>query len=136
MFEAVVPVSSKSVSIPSEWLDPSYTDKRFTEVGSGRTIFLLSGIVTLEHHGVKMIEGAQYEYSDRLLQHVGYDALHGAQKEAKEAVGNNDTAAYYEAVLQKAFENPNIDLQHIIAGVMGDGYSYHVYGFVNKPSEA
>ena len=134
-FGEVIPVRSKIQYIPYEMRDPHYTDERFTRRVGGLTIFLAAGLVTVEQLGVDTVEGANYIYSDRLLKWYGIDKTRQAHEEALQAIGDNDTAAYYEAMLQRVYEDPTVVLQHIVAGVnAASGYSYHVYGTVSGSS--
>lgn len=116
--------------------DPHYTDERFTRAMGGKTIFLAEGLVVAQSSfGGEHVEGAFYNYSDRLRQGFGYDKVRAAHEDAREALGNNDTAAYYEAMLQRVYEDPSTVLQHMIAGVnVSNGYSYHVYGTISGSS--
>lgn len=127
----VTPIRSKELEIPYYMRDPHYTDERFTRTIGGRTIFLAEGLVTTYQHGIDRVDGAFYNYSDRIEQGYGLDKVREARQEALEQVGNRDTAAFYEAMLQRVYEEPELVLQHIIAGVnQGNGYPYHLYGTV------
>ncbi|HUC87779.1 MAG TPA: hypothetical protein VMR95_01350 [Candidatus Binatia bacterium] len=132
----IVPICSKIQYIPGEYRDPHYTDERFTRAMGGKTIFLAEGLVAVRSNfGGEHVEGAHYNYSDRISQGFGYKKVRAAHEEAREAVGNNDTAAYYEAMLQRVYEDPATELQHLIAGVNNaTGYSYHIYGTVSGSS--
>ena len=131
----VVPIRLKTQRIPGEYRDPHYTDKRFTRAMGGKTIFLAEGLVTVQTFGGETVEGALYNYSDRIWQGFESKLVQRAYDEASEVIGNNDTAAFYEAMLQRVYGDPTTELQHVIAGVNNaTGYSYHVYGTVSGSS--
>lgn len=134
-YGSVEPIRSRIEEIPGYMRDPHYTDERFTRQMGGRTIYLAQGLVTVEHFGTETVEGAHYNYSDRILQWYGYDKVQQAWNETKEQVGDKITAEFYETWLQHVYDDPTASLQHIIAGVnVGNGYSYRVFGTVSEAS--
>lgn len=129
----VEPIRSRTQEIPHYMRDPHYTDERFTRSSNGRTIYLAPGLVMVEHYGTETVEGAHYNYSDRISQWYGHDKVQRAWHEARERVGNTVTAKLYETWLQHVYEDPTTSLQHIIAGVnVSNGYSYRVFGTVSE----
>jgi hypothetical protein len=54
-----------------------------------------------------------------------------ATKEALDKTGNNNTAAYYEAMLQFALQDDELDLQHIATAVTMDRQPLHMYGYMS-----
>lgn len=126
-------IRSKTQQIPGSLLDPYYTDERFTRSRGGRTIFLDSGLVAVKSEfGSEYVEGAHYNYSDRLSLGYGFDHVEAARDEAFEEIGNRNTAVFFEAFLQKVYNDPTALLQHIMAGVnASSGFSYKVFGTVS-----
>ncbi len=135
-FGKIRPITSRTQPIPYEMRNPHYTDERFTRKSGGLTIYLAEGLVLAkDDFGDEHVKGAHYNHSDVISQYFGYDEVRRAHEEAREAVDNNDTAAYYEAMLQNVYGDPSTILQHIIAGVnVGNGNPYHVYGTVSGSS--
>lgn len=126
----VRPIRSKTEPIPATHLMPLYNDVRFSHSFAGRTIFLAEGLVTVETNLGDAVEGLTYEHSDIISQDFGWERIGAAREAARAAIGNTNTAAYYEAVLQEVYHDPTAELQHIIAGLedMGSNFFYHVYG--------
>jgi hypothetical protein len=134
-FGVIEPIRSKTETIPYEMRDPHYTDERFTRRSGGLTIFLASGLEVVQQFGVDHVEGAFYNYSDRIRQGFGYVKVRTAIEKAQEEVGNDDTALFYETWLKDVYDDPTVELQHIITGVKpSDGYSYQVYGTMSGSS--
>jgi len=126
--------SNKVASIPYDRLHPHYTDRRFTDVAFGAvTVFVAEGQRTaLTSIGTQEVEGAHYNYSDRLWSQY-HDAMPAASARAKAAVGNTDSPRYFEELLRDLMQNPNLQLVHILTGVnRGNGYDYQVFGHIDQ----
>jgi len=128
----VEPVRHKTDVIPVPMLNPHYTDKRFTQIGA-RTIYLAAELFLPEDHDkltVPGLAGIHYNYSDNLYGAYGYDSVQASRERAEAQVGNRNTPAFFELMLQQVYEDETVELQHMMAGVNvgGDGFSYHVYG--------
>ena len=124
----ITPVRSKVIEIPRQNLNPHYTGDRFKGITGGLTVFLAGGKKTTEQHGFPFVEDCTYNYDDRLAQWYG-DDYYNARKEAAELAGSQGTGRFFELVLQTVFDDPTMELQHIVSGVNhGNGYPYHVYG--------
>lgn len=135
--EATYIIRNKEEPIPSQLWNPHYSDRYFTDKSGGRTIFLAPGLVTVEEYGVDKVDGLEYNYSDRIAQWVGHEAMDRATKTACAVLGSEAvTAHYYEIMLQNAYQNPQVELQHIIAGVnLDSGYSFRIFGTVGGFSQ-
>ena len=129
----IEPIRSRTQEIPGYMRDPHYTDERFTRKMGGRTIYLSEGLVTVERFGTETVEGAHYNYSDRIPQWYGFEKTEAAWRDAKAEVGEAITAEFYERWLQHVYDDPTTTLQHIIAGVnVSNGFSYRVFGTVSE----
>lgn len=128
-------ISDKTATIPYRDLWPHYTDRRFTERSGGMTVFLAEGKKIHKEHDTDFVEGASYEYSDRLAQWHGNDKCDEASQKAKAVAGSADSAQYYEEYLRALLNNPKLELVHIVSGVnRSNGWDYRVYGYT-VPSE-
>ena len=122
--------TSRKQRIPENLLYPHYTDRRFTGATSdGLTVFLASGRQITQRHGIPAVDGAYYDHSDRLIGAFG-NRYEAACKKAEEAVGDNNTAGYFEQILRELHGKPDLEIVHILAGVGGDGYSYRIFGYI------
>ncbi|MDB5175640.1 MAG: hypothetical protein JWM81_498 [Candidatus Saccharibacteria bacterium] len=123
------PIRDKDAVIPGQWLWPHYTNPAFD---SGVSVYLHPAHETTTAHGLAVVDGATYLYSDRLP--VDYDKLHQAGEQVARELGTNESAHYFEAMLQRAMEDPELQLVHLITGVnRGNGFPYHVYGIMHDP---
>jgi hypothetical protein len=130
----VAVVRDKRRLIEQKLIDPHYTDGRFTGSNrSARTIYLATGKeITSRKYGTETVEGLHYNYDDRLSQMLGYDKMAAARREAKEKVGDNRSAAYFEEVLRIAMDDPTLNLYHILSGVnTSSGFSYRAFGYTS-----
>jgi hypothetical protein len=130
----VVPIRDKRRLIEQKLINPHYEDRRFVGPGgSTRTIYLATGKeITSRKYGTETVEGLEYNYDDRLSQMLGYDKMAAARREAREKVGNNQSAAYFEQVLRIALDDPTLNLYHILSGVnASSGYSYRAFGYTS-----
>ncbi len=121
-------VNDKNRVISPVYLNPSYSDKRFGYPDyKARTIFLVKGVELEETpFGGEEVDGLHYVYSDR-FDHRGW-ASAWERVEAENRF-QNGTAAFYEAVIQRITEDPEAELQHIMAGINSATlYSYLVFG--------
>lgn len=124
--------ADKSRVIPYGEHSPHYSDGRFRD--SEMTIFMADGVKTVRQFNQVFVEGAQYEYSDRLQEWYGHEKIKAAFEKARSVVGGDDreiTAAYFEEYLKALYDNDKLELVHVISGVnRGNGYPYRVYGFI------
>ncbi|MEX2369231.1 MAG: hypothetical protein WD552_02480 [Candidatus Paceibacterota bacterium] len=126
----VTAMTDKTKKISSRDLDPHYTDKRFD---NPQTIFLDPGFETEERFRADVVKGAEYVYSDRLVQWHSIDKCNQALANAKAVEGEESTPKLYETYLQILMDKPNLRLIHIISGVnVGNGYPYRVYGYIQE----
>ena len=90
----IVPVRSKEQEISGALLYPSYADERFTEIRTeGRTIFLAEGVVAVPGtFGDEYVDGAFYNYSDRIYQGYDHSLVERAREEAEAEAGSKYTA--------------------------------------------
>lgn len=131
-YGSIEPINSRTQEIPRQMWDPHYTDQRFTRTLGGKTIYLAPGLVTVQQFGAEVVEGAHYNFSDRISESYGHEEVGEAWRAAKEQAGNRITAEFFETWLQHVYADPTTTLQHIIAGVsQGSGYSYRVFGTVS-----
>jgi len=126
--------TDKNVTIPYDLLDPHYSDRRFFD--KTHTIFLDTRFETIvTRYGVQIVEGAHYVYSDRLWENYGTERCLEAFHQADAVVGNKESARYLEEYLRKLYNQPDLELIHIVAGVnRSDGYSFRVFGYID-PTE-
>lgn len=126
-------VSDKNAAIPYDLLYPHNSDRRFAK--GAQTIFLEPGFKTDIKYGIQLVEGAHYNYSDKLLRSFGLDKYEESSLQAEAIVGNINNARYFEELMRLLYKKPQAKLVHILVGVnVGNGYSYRVFGTIN-PSE-
>lgn len=103
---------------------PHYTDSYFQHpqtVFQSATHRLIDGYV----------QGAEYNYSDRLLQWYGWEKSDKADKSAKESGFNRWSAGWAEVWLRSLLDDPTLELVHMLAGYnWSNGYGYWVYGYI------
>jgi hypothetical protein len=130
--------TSKYEPIPERVLGPAPTNFLRQRVGSSAlTIFLAEDDAILAYkNGNRVVYGADYEYSDRIRQHFGHKVVEKAYADAEAEVGNNNTAEYFEAMLRKVYQNPALELQHIMVEInsANDSNTY-IYGIVDSEQE-
>lgn len=113
----IEPIRSKLEPIPAELWTPERTDRRFLSAVGGRTIFLAEGIIIPSGRSLDaQLEEAGY-VSSRDMTPSSYSLLPVAYIIAQKAVGNTNTAAFHEAVLQHTLQRDEVQLQHIITGL-------------------
>lgn len=119
---------SKFVSLPD--YDPHYSNPQFNHP---QTIFLAEGYkISQSSYGGDIVTGVVYSYSDRLIQ-WNYNKAQEAWELAKTNVYPNRSAGMVELYLRNYFDNPRLELVHILAGVnLSNGYSYRVFGYFEK----
>lgn len=122
--------TDKGKAIAYQLLNPHYTDGRFRQI---QTVFLAPGYKTVDQFGTDMVECASYDYSDRLEEWHSHELREAAWKAAESKGFEKNSAAVIEAFLRELFEDPDLSLVHIVAGVnLGNGYAYRVYGYIRK----
>lgn len=110
---------------PIQHLMPHYTDSRFKQP---QTVYLADGHRVGKDDYVK---GAEYNYSDRLMEWNGWEKYEAAWNAAKASSHEPRSAAYVELYLRTLLDKPNLKLVHVMAGVnWGNGYPYQVYGYI------
>ncbi len=78
-----------------------------------------------------MVKGAEYLYSDRMIQEYGEKFDEAIWKAGENA--RKYTPEFYEVYLRTMLGEPDLRLVHILASFnSGDGYSYRIYGFLRK----
>lgn len=115
---------------------PHYTDKRYRH---GLTEFCLYPERLVECEESFLIPGLTYEYSDRLSE-WNRQKFREAVNHAKSVLNVADkdwratsTANYFQEMLRYYYDNPNLQLIHIIAGYnWSNGYPYLIYGFIQE----
>lgn len=109
-------------------LTPHYTDERFFHP---QTVFLREGYRTSDRHSYPSVQGARYEYSDRIYGWYAHEKIEAAREFAKTIHLDARTPAHIEAYLQQVFDDPTIKLVHVMAGFnWGNGFPYQIYGFI------
>ena len=122
-------VWDKSAPIPGSLLSPHYTNPQFKN--SARTVYADSSCrVKSGEFGTEFVdEASAYAYSDRILQWWP-EREEGARKAAEESGLQQGSAARLEVYLRHMFDDPKLELLHILTGVnLSDGYPYRVYGY-------
>jgi len=72
-----------------------------------------------------------FEYSDRIMEMVGYDKYRAAEKRAATR-GVPDSAEYFEWFLRYAFDNMDIKLQAIKASYnQSNGHPLQLFGYTS-----
>lgn len=131
--EPYVPICSKDEQFPQGMADPHYSDERFQN--GALTLFLAEGYELTQPFREEMVvaEGVEYCYRDRLFRQDNSKSNH-AEKAAIKALGSRGTPRYHEEYLKAYFDDPELELVHILAGVKiaDDGFPFWVYGY--KPS--
>lgn len=127
-------ITSKTDSIPRWMLEPDPDDSRIVQrADRSITIYLAEDevILTRDVMGRDMVvEGAKYQHSDQIRQRFGAKAVEQAFAEARAETGDDDTAAYYEAMLKRIYGDPTLNLQHIQVRVVSFGDKFvHIYGY-------
>lgn len=117
---------------------PHYTDKRYQY---GLTEFCLYPEELVDYGKYNLIEGLKYEYSDRLYEQnrekvrLAIEHTNLTLKVSPNDWQTKSTARYHQEILRFLFDDPNLQLIHLIAGYNWDnGYPYLVYGFLTGGS--
>jgi len=125
---AINPETNRGTSIPYRILNPHYTDSRFKKP---QTIYLDPEFKTEIINGSDMVKGAEYLYSDRLIQEHGEEFERAIWKAGENA--KKYTPEFYEIYLRTMLGEPALRLLHILSSFnSADGYSYRIYGFIRK----
>lgn len=112
---------------PIAHVAPHYTDDRFKEP---QTVYLADGYKTDNSGGYPFVDGATYNYSDRIWQ-WDWNKADAANKASLEKGLHRDSAARYEVYLRLYFDKPDLKLVHIMAGYnLATGYPYRVFGYI------
>ncbi len=126
----IQPIRSKTEPIPRWMIDPMQGDERFTRAIGGVSIFLAEGLEPIEdHNGTPIVPGATYNFASLLKHEFHYQKMYRSQDIAEHEVGNSNTAAYYEAYLRCLFDDPTIQLQHIVVGFDDENPSQSFRGY-------
>jgi hypothetical protein len=126
------PIRDKDAEIPSPWLWPHYSGP-FFDAGAV-SVYLDPTCTTTRAYGSDEVDGADYQYGDRL--NVDYEKYHAALERAEQELGTKSTARYFETAFRYAMEDPALELVHLITGVnRSNGNPYHVYGFRHGQQE-
>lgn len=124
---------ASSMQQPIRDFAPHYTNERFNH---SQTIWLASGSrLSRTQYAGEVVNGAVYDYSDRLDSWYGYEKSREAWRKAMADNGcttiSNITAAAVQAYLRDLTDDPQLRLVHILAGVnVSNGYPYQVFGYV------
>lgn len=124
--------TDKNTPITWNLLNPHYSDGRFHN--NEQTIFLAPGNELISSFGSDIVVGVNYVYSDQLYE---WD-YKKSQESFQEASKNfpEGTPALYEDYLRRYYNNPALQLVHIIAGInRGNGYPYRIYGHISHRKE-
>ncbi len=125
----MIPIETdKSKKIDYRYMNPHYTDTRFNKA---QTVFVASGHKTSRDNlGYDRVEGASYDYSDRIFQWFSDEDRDRAWEAAKQKVAEKESPAMIEEYLRALYKDPGLELLHILTGVnVSNGYPYRVYGY-------
>lgn len=112
---------------PIDNLMPHYTNTRFNEA---QTVWIADGYKIKRGYG-DFVDGADYNYSDRIWQ-WNRSKADQVYKEIDASL-HRHSPAYIQEFLRRVFDNPNLVLVHVLAGVnLSNGYPYNVYGYITK----
>lgn len=108
--------------------DPHYTNERFRDA---QTVYLAHStkLIAGQYDGER-VEGAEYNYSDRLRQWYSWDKYEKAWHKATEQVAEVRCAKHDEIYLRLLTDDPKLKLVHIMAGFnLATGDPYQVFGY-------
>lgn len=121
-------MSDKITPIPD--LNPHYTDNRFRQP---QTVWLAAGRKLTREGYVK---GAEYNYSDRIWQ-WDWNKADACIDTVKANNYDMRTAAGIEIWLRLYFDDPALELVHVMAGFnLATGYPYQVYGYLKGQAQS
>lgn len=121
--------SDKTQQIDSRLISPHYTDETFRRE---KTVFLAAGYKLKNSNGYNSVacDGIEYNYDDRIRQ-WDYDKSDVCWKQIRETYDRFNSAEIHEQYLRLFFDDPDLNLVHIITGVNhSNGYYYRVYGYI------
>ncbi len=111
--------------------DPHFLDDRF-KGSKPLSTFLAEGYDVVSENGYEAVddEDVTYLHFDQLLTSAQSD-ISGASKAARKVEGGRKTPLFYQEYLRAYFEDDNLELVHVLAGVQaaGNGMPYWVLGF-------
>lgn len=114
---------------PITHMQPHYTDDRFREP---QTVYLATGYNVDKQQRYPTVEGATYNYSDRIWQ-WDRNKADAANKASLEKGFHRDSAARFEVYLRLYFDKPTLKLVHVMAGFnVATGYPYQVFGYIDE----
>ena len=114
---------------PIDHLMPHYTQTRYNEA---QTVWIADGYKDSGRYHT--IAGVDYVYSDRIWQWDWSKA--DATRLSIDETLDRCSPLYIQAFLRGFYDNPDIQLIHVMAGVnLGNGYPYQVYGYVIKNND-
>jgi hypothetical protein len=109
-------------------LTPHYTQPRFAEA---QTVWVKDGHKPQGRY--QTVKDADYNYSDRIWG-WNWEKADQAHKVIDESLDRR-SPAYIQEFLRFFFDNPTIELVHVMAGYnVATGYPYQVYGYFSKES--
>ena len=131
--------TSKTAVIPNWMLDPVLGDTKVEDaVYRPMTIYLDEDNVILVNDPFnkgEYVEGANYNYLDRLIDGMGASAVWLACEEAYNTTGNSNTALYYERMLQSLMNEPTLELHHILLKISSlTGENTQIFGTSDEKS--
>jgi len=111
---------------------PHYTDRLYK---NERTEFCSEPEKLIDINGTLMIDGIHYDYSDRLFEwdskkmRASFESADTSLSVSSSDWQKRATARYIRDVLRFYYDDPELEIVHIVAGVNhGNGYPYLVYG--------
>lgn len=129
--------------IPDRLRNPSLRDPQFRRSIGGVTIFLANDLTLANNGNDLYVDGVDYNHStgsiNALLEsgQIRQPQLNKAHSSARFHAGyRTDTAAYHEYYLQRAVNDRDLRLQHLIANVSRTtGRPFFIYGTTIEKQE-
>lgn len=134
----VKPISSINQEFPHGMADPHFSDERF-EGSKPISTFLAEGYEVTSTNGHDCVDDSEviYLHFDHLLTSARHDES-GAFEVAKRVEGGRSKPLFYEEYLKAYFDDEELKLVHILAGVQaaGNGMPYWALGFKSPVYQA
>lgn len=121
----------KTKQIQSHLFSPHYTNESFRRM---KTVFLAKGYKTKLVRGYDTVEckGIEYNYDDRIRQ-WDWENAQACWEQIKTTYTAYNSAEVHEQYLRLYFDDPTLQLVHIMTGVnWSNGYYYRVYGYTRN----